>query len=339
MTEQTPRDTVEAADPQTKLAVLRDPATYPDSASVELVETHMSWVFLTERHAYKLKKPARTAYADFTTAEARRRDGETEIRLNRRLAEDVYLGLVALTRAPDRRLVLDGEGAPVDWLVKMRRLPAERMLDARIAQGRVEASRLRRAARRLAEFYRALPSENMGPDRYLARFRRDTTEARAALLRATPDLDAERIERVSGAQLAFIERRGSGLAARAARVVEAHGDLRPQHICLLETPVVIDCLEFNRELRLLDPADELAFLALECERLGAPGVGATFLEVYGELSGDAPATRLIHFYKTHRACVRAKLALWHPADDHTPDKWRRRAREYLALADRYASAL
>jgi aminoglycoside phosphotransferase family enzyme len=128
---------------------------------------------------------------------------------------------------------------------------------------------------------------------------------------------------------------------RARRIIEAHGDLRPEHICLTDPPVIIDCLEFNRNLRLLDPVDELSFLGLECERLGAPLVGATMLDLYREATGDAPAEELIAFYKSYRACLRAKIAAWHLRDSEIrePEKWPALARTYLELANAHAAGL
>jgi aminoglycoside phosphotransferase family enzyme len=122
---------------------------------------------------------------------------------------------------------------------------------------------------------------------------------------------------------------------RAGKIIEAHGDLRPEHIWLGEEPVVIDCLEFKREFRILDIADELAYLAMECEHMGAPAVGQIFLETYGEVTKDKPPDKLLHFYKSYRATLRAKISIWHIKDSkvRNPSKWSSLAREYLQLAD------
>jgi len=124
---------------EAKVRALRDPATYPEAPrAIEVRETHMSWVFLTERHVYKLKKPVRYDFLDFSTFEKRRADCEAEVRLNRRFAPDVYLGIVALTADAHGALRLNGEGEAIEWLVKMRRLPDEHMLDQRIRAGRLD---------------------------------------------------------------------------------------------------------------------------------------------------------------------------------------------------------
>jgi aminoglycoside phosphotransferase family enzyme len=332
-------DTLEA-----KLAFLGRPDAYPEATSrVQAVETHMSWVFLTDAHAYKLKKPVRYAYLDFSTPEARRLDCEREVRLNRRLAAEVYLGVMPLLLDAAGRLHLGGEGETVDWLVQMRRLPADRMLDHLLRGGTVTQAEIARLARLLARFYAASPAETGAPAGY-----RQTLAARIEdNLRelASPEfgLDPELPERIARFQLAFLRGHADWFDRRVSegRIVEGHGDLRPEHVCLLAEPVVIDCLEFNREFRILDPADELGYLALECERQHAPQVGRWLLDGYGEASGDVPPDALIHFYQSCRALLRAKLALWHLRDDgrHPPGTWRAAAGEYLELAQRHADAL
>ncbi|HWR77674.1 MAG TPA: hypothetical protein VN283_10760 [Thiobacillus sp.] len=330
-----------AATLEAKVGFLAQTDAYPEAPSrVETVETHMSWVFLTDTHAYKLKKPVRYDYLDFSTAEARRLDCEQEVRLNRRLAADVYLGVIPLVLGAEGRLSLGGAGETVDWLVQMRRLPAERMLDHLIRSGAVEQAEISRLARRLARFYAAVPADAITPEAYrhsLAGRIEDNLHALSSPEFGLPQAVPAGLARF---QLSFLQSH-AGLfdrRVRQGRIVEGHGDLRPEHVCLLPEPVVIDCLEFNREFRILDPADELGYLALECERLHAPEVGRWLLESYSEASGDAPPVALLHFYQSCRATLRAKLAIWHLRDDgrHPPGKWIATARDYLELAQRHA---
>jgi len=320
-----------------KVELLRRPEAYPEpTATVEPVETHMSWVFLTERHAYKLKKPVRGESLDFTTPELRRRNSEDEVRLNRRLAEPVYLGVVPLTCAPDGTLALDGEGEPVDWLVHMRRLPADRMLDARIEGGDLDRSEVEPVARHLARFYARAEPVGIAPEAYRRRLAEGTHHDARELVAPEAGLDKDRVEALAAEQLRFLEARADLFDVRVAegRIVEGHGDLRPEHICLTEEPAIIDCLEFSRELRVGDPADELAFLALECERLGRPEVGGWFLDAYRRETGDDPPEPLLRFHRTFRCLRRAVIAIWHLRDEDVadPDEWVRRARRYLELA-------
>lgn len=321
-----------------KVAFLCSPESYPERPPrVDLIETHMSWVFLTQRLVYKLKKPVRYDFLDFSTLASRRHNCEREVELNRRLAATVYRGMVPLTCARDGRLHLKGEGRVVDWLVVMRRLPAERMLDNAIAAGTVTASDVARLVRLLAKFYRAARPSQVGAERHRRQFAAAIDTNRAELSKPLYGLPARLIRQVTAPQFNFVEMHGARLAARASRVVDAHGDLRPEHVCLTAQPVIIDCLEFNRQFRLLDPADELAYFAMECARLGNAALGDTVLhQVLGALR-DAPDDNLIRFYKAYRATVRAKIAIWHLEDHHINHAahWRHRAREYLAVAQRY----
>lgn len=325
-----------------KLDFLGRPQAYPEAAArVESVETHMSWVFLTDTHAYKLKKPVRYPYLDFSTVEARRRDCEEEVRLNRRLAAEVYLGVVALTRDSEGRLSLGGAGKAVDWLVQMRRLPADRMLDHLLRSGGVTQAEISRLARRLARFYAATAAEAIAPAAYRRGLAGRIEDNLHELSSSEFGLDPGLLARLAGLQLGYLQGHAECFDSRVrqGRIVEGHGDLRPEHVCLLAEPVVIDCLEFRREFRILDPADELGYLALECERLHAPQVGGWLLDAYREASGDDPPDALIHFYQSCRAVLRAKLALWHLRDDgrHPPGKWVAVATEYLELAQRHGA--
>lgn len=322
-----------------KVRWLRQPATYPHTPQrIEAIETHMSWVFLADDYVYKLKKPVRRDFLDFSTLEARRRNCEEELRLNRRLAPEVYLNVVPLTIDAAGTVRLGGQGEVLDWLVRMRRLPAECMLDYAIRHGTVRDDEIRRLALRLAEFYAASAPIRMGPDEYRQRFEADIRATRQELLLPRYGLPPELTERIAAAQLRFLTRHPALFDQRVydERIIEAHGDLRPEHICLRPEPVIIDCLEFNRELRLLDSADELAFLALECERLGA-AVGAAILETCCEALNDAPPPDLVRFYKSYRAFLRAKLSIWHLRDDDVtqPAKWFDRASAYLRMAQQY----
>ncbi len=330
-----------AEDLRLKVDFLASPAAYPERpAHVEARETHMSWVFLTDGAAYKLKKPVVYPYLDFSTLQAREARCRDEVRLNRRLAPDVYLGVARLTRAPDGRLAIDGEGVTIDWLVRMRRLPEERTLEQLIVRGELAPAQVAQIGELLGRFYRRLAPAEVDAQRYVELLRAQQDANAGLLLRPDFALDGARVESTLAAVDRFFAADRALLEARAAggHVVEGHGDLRPEHVFLLDAPVVIDCLEFNRALRLVDPFDEIGFLGLECERLGAPWVGEQLRRDLEAQLGDRIDDRLQHFYVALRACLRARLALAHltepePRERH---KWPQRAREYLALAERAA---
>lgn len=331
-----------------KVAFLQRADTYPDaSGGVEAIETHMAWVFLTDRHAYKLKKPVDLEKLDFTTAARRHWACVEEVRLNRRLAGDVYQGVVPLRTGPRGGLRFGDGGEVVDWLVQMQRLPSERMLDALIEAGAWPSEDVRRgvqaAVRRLARFYEAAPPVSFAPAEYVQRFYEEIRTTAHALVASPHPLSLERVRDVFASQTAYLRRTPDALRARARerRIVEGHGDLRPEHICLTDEPVIFDCLEFDRSLRLLDPADELSFLAMECARLGAPEVGTLALATYTDATGDAPPEALMHFYQSCRALQRARIAVRHTRRPATFDEvvWTGRANAYLERAAHHAARL
>lgn len=327
-----------------KVAFLSLPAAYPNATMhVEVVETHMSWVFLTKMLAHKLKKPVCYEFLDFRTLEARCRNCEEEVRLNRRLAPRVYIGAVPLVVDAGRELQLDGKGEIVDWLVRMRRLPSERMLDRAILQGTVQDQELQGVARLLADFYKNAIRAAIPPPEYRRRLSDAVTENQRALLAPEFDLPADVVAGVSNILRETLIDSSPLFDSRVqhCHVVEGHGDLRPEHVYLGPDPVVIDCLEFHRDFRILDWADELAFLAMECERLGSPESGKVILKACCRELDDRPPAALIHFYKAHRALLRAKLTILHLQDEDVrdPGKWRLRAMEYVGLANAHAGRL
>ncbi|MGZ8289083.1 MAG: hypothetical protein ACXW2U_06190 [Telluria sp.] len=325
---------------EAKVAFLRQPSSYPEAPyRVEALETHMAWVFLTERHAYKLKKPVCYDASDFRTLAARRHYCLEEVRLNRRLAADVYLGVVPLALDQSGHLQLGGEGDPVDWLVRMRRLPARFMLDYILRHGQGSTRDMLCVARRLVAFFESLAPVDIDGPAYRDRYARQLAVCAHELLQPAHRLPAAHVRLVCQRQLAALDRMAARIDARVAdgKVIEGHGDLRPEHICLYPTPCVIDCLEFSRTLRTIDRADELAFLALETERLGSSELATALVQQYRTLSHDHPAPALLHFYQGYRAIVRASLAIAHLKEERYrySRKWAASAMNYLQLAEQH----
>lgn len=302
----------------------------------EAIETHFAWIFLVGERALKLRKPVRRDTMDYSTIEARRVDSEEDLRLNRRLAPGVYLRTLPLARNADGRLVPGGTGEIVDWLVEMQRLDRRRFLDAALERGDVQQAMLGRVADLLAAFYAsaapAISREGeLGP-RLAAQAVHNA--------RALETLDAPRAAQLATLQLGALRALHRSLDSRATGgcVVEGHGDLRPEHVLLADPPAVIDCLEFDRDLRVLDRAEELCVLELECARIGHPATGRWLLDACLERLEDHPPGALLDFYRSHRAAHRAKLYAWRAEelDGGTPEEWRERAAHYLAVALRSA---
>jgi aminoglycoside phosphotransferase family enzyme len=301
-------------------------------AADEAIETHFAWVFLVGDRAWKLRKPVRRDSMDYSTIGARRRDSEAEVRLNRRLAPEVYLGLRPLALAPDGQFAIGGHGVVVDWLVEMRRLDRHRMLDEMLAIGRATEADLRPVVELLGAFYAHEAPAVTDGQAFDARLRAQV----AANHRVIATLDGAGADELRDAQLAFLAARHDWLDLRTTRgcVVEAHGDLRPEHILLARPAAVIDCLEFDRNLRILDRAEELEFLAMECARSGHASVGEWLAQAcLARLHDDAPAP-LRSFYRSHRAATRAKLYAWRASepDGGTVEHWQATAGEYLRFA-------
>jgi uncharacterized protein len=318
-----------------KVRFLASPAAH-GGVRPDVIETHMSWLFAAGDRVLKLKKPVRTPYLDFSTEAARAFNCREEVRLNRRLAPDVYIGVTPLVVAADGQLALGPApgAAAVDWLVEMHRLPADRMLDVAIRSNTVDPADIERLGERLARFFRDARRVELSASAYLQRFDALQAANRDVLLR--PAFDCIAAAPVLAAADALRARHAAGLGERAAggHLREGHGDLRPEHIVLDGVPVVIDCLEFNATLREVDPFDELAFLGLECRMLGAPWIEGSLLARAARALGDAPSPAVQSLYTAHRALLRARLSAAHLLDDHprTPERWLPQAARYLAEA-------
>lgn len=318
-----------------KVRFLSDPASYPgDEDRIEVVETHFSWVFLTRDHAFKLKKPAFGTGFDFRRVEARRRNALTESRLNRRLAPTSYLGVVALTEEPGGRLCLGGKGEPVDWLVKMARLESARMLDARLAAGDWHYGEVEALAHRLAEFFARGRRANTASTAYIAQLRRELRYALRALARVDEPRVRCRAVPIIRTLGAFLTRNEALFRQRSRFLIDGHGDLRPEHVYLSGTPQIIDCLEFRDDLRRLDPLSEIAFLALECDRIGPSPIARRLIPRYRMRTGDRPRKELLAFYRALNAVIRARLSIEHIAEPgkRPREAWIDRAIAYLQTA-------
>jgi aminoglycoside phosphotransferase family enzyme len=304
---------------------------------VETVETHLSWVFLTARRVYKLKKPVALPYVDHRALARRRSSCDKELALGRRLAADVYLDVVPMVWTP-RGLALGGDGEVVEWLVAMRRLAETAMLPHALAAGTATMRDADAFGEVLARFYAGAAASAWSGDEYVRRMRGLVVAYADELVeRGEP---RPRIESIAARLLARCERCAARLAHRIAegRVVDAHGDLRPEHVCLEATPVAIDPLEFDDDLRTLDAASELAFFTLECERLGAAWFAGRVVARYAAITGDAAPHELVALYRGQHALARGLIAVRRLADAPPAalPGWRAKADDYLAHAHRAA---
>jgi len=290
---------------------------------------------LSGDRVYKLKKPVRFPYLDFSNL--RRREGacRAELRLNRRLAPDIYLDVMPLTATP-RGLAVGGDGPITDWLVVMHRLDEAQTLERAILERRVEPWQLDRLIATLVQFYRRARRVFLSPAVHLRDWHQSLADNLRLLLDPRFGLPSGLVRRVATVQRRFLSRQGTVVAARVRHrsIVDGHGDLRPEHIWLGDPVRIIDCLEFNPRLRAVDPFDEVAFLGLECDRLGAAWTGKYIRRGVSRGLPDGISDELFLFYRCNRAMLRARLAIAHLMEPkpRTPEKWPRLARTYLAIA-------
>lgn len=329
------------------------PAAWPmPTDRVELIETNISRVFLGHDHVFKVKKPVRFDFLDFSTLERREQACRDELRLDRRLAPDVYLDVLPVTRGDDGRLRFGGEGDPEDWAVLMRRLPAEGMLDRLLERGALDDGFVRELAELLAHFHDACAR---GPDVEC----HGTADAVTKLVLGntaelqpfvddagapprTPAVLSARLLRFLQERLRyFLVNHADLLRQRVARghIVEGHGDLHAANICRTEHGIVIyDALEFSHALRCGDVANDLAFLAMDLDRRGFFAFSRHVVKEYVDLSLDPSLPTVLTMYKTHRALVRAKVrALGASAPETSPERAEELHRDGMAYAALAAS--
>jgi hypothetical protein len=306
-----------------------------EAGAVELIETHISWVLLAGPYAYKIKKPVRLSFLDFSTLAARRHFCDEELRLNRRFAPQLYLGVVAIcgdAHAPR----LDGAGEPIEYAVKMQRMRDEDLAGARVALGALTAAELERFAARLAAWHdesQAAPADGAygTPQRIAA----DIDQALAVWPGSD---DAEAVADLR----AWFDAQAADTALRAAqrltqgRVRECHGDLHVDNLAVVNGELTaFDCLEFDPGLRWIDTTSEVAFLAMDLQARERHDLAHAFVNAYLAASGDFAALPLLRRYKVYRAVVRARVARLREANSASPAR-AAVAAGYLALAQRLA---
>ncbi len=307
------------------------------SRTVELQETHISWVALTDRRAYKVKKPVSFSFLDYGTLDRRLAACRDELRLGSRLAPGVYIGYQPITRDSFGNVRLGGDGTIVDYCVVMKRLPDDRMLDRLIEHGVATADDIEQLLNILVPFYETA-ARGVQIDQFATAgaIERQARQNLATIDSTDHGLPGSMFMRVRASQLQFLKLCAGMFAQRirAGRVCEGHGDLRAEHVCMTSPPVVFDCVEFSQTLRSADVISELAFLAMDCDFLGAPKLGTALIEGYQARTADAPSDALTSFYKSYRACVRAKVELLRADQESGPAAVRSvtRARRYLQLA-------
>ena len=341
---QTERAVDESIGIDKKVAFLRQPAAYPYPVKeLKVKETHMSWVFLAGDFVYKLKKPVSYSYFDHGTLASRLHNSREEIRINQTLGKDIYVGIVPLVININGALQLEGKGKVIDWLVKMKRIREDQMLDYAIAHHAVDKQVLQDTIAVLIEFYKNALVQPMPTTAFIKKLEAEISFNNEHLLNPLFEMPGTLVRKLIAGQLGLLSSNYALFDKRVSekRIVDAHGDLRPEHICLWPDPLIIDRLEFSKELRIMDITEELSFLSVECELMGNEFVGRLFIDAYRRSCDDDIPRSLILFYKVKRACLRAFLVARHVEEKQykADPQWQVKALAYIQKAVKYHAEL
>ena len=329
--------------PPALVEALLEPEAYPHHPQkIELVQTQMSFLFLTGDYVYKVKKPVDLGYLDYTTLGKRHFFCHQELELNRRLCPDIYLEVVPVVRS-EGQIRIGGKGKTIEYAVKMRQLPRERMMDGLLPLGQVTEEMVVNVAEKLAAFHdKARTSPDISVygqlEAIMTNAEENFTQTEKYIDISIPSSGYQRIkaytDRFVKSNKSLFERRVEG-----GRIKDCHGDLHAAHICFSDGIHIYDCIEFNDRFRYADVASEIAFLAMDLDRYQRADLSQAFVNAYVHISQDEEIPQLLNFYKCYRAYVRGKVESFKFDDPYISEEERTRvldtARKYFELAESY----
>jgi len=322
---------------------LLDPKAYPDTPQgVEIAQTQMSFIFLTDNYVFKVKKPVNLGYLDYTSLDKRQFYCQREVELNRRLCPDVYLGVVPITQDRDD-IFIEGQGEVIEYAVKMCRLPQQAMMDVLLAQNEVSPEMISRVAQKLVEFHqRAETNASISTFGDLDTITQNTEENFTQTEKYIGNtISREKYQRIKDYTNSLLKKNTPLFRKRIAdgRIRDCHGDLHAAHICFSDGICIYDCIEFNDRFRYCDVASEVAFLAMDLDHYGRADLSRSFVNAYVDKSRDKELPRLLNFYKCYRAYVRGKVESFKLDDPHISEEEKTRAlvvaKRYFKLAESY----
>ena len=323
---------------------LLNPEAYPETPpqGIELVQTQMSFVFLTDDYVYKVKKSVNLGYLDYTTLDRRHFYCQREVELNRRLCPDAYLGVVPITQ--DRsNISIEGQGEIIEYAVKMRRLPQQAMMDGLLANNQVSSQMVVSVAQKLAEFHQqAETNANISAFGNLDAITKNTEENFSQTVEYIGrTISQAKYRRIKDYTDSFIEENTPLFRKRITdgRIRDCHGDLHAAHICFTNGICIYDCIEFNDRFRYCDVAAEVAFLAMDLDHYERADLSQSFVNAYVAQSRDEELLRLLNFYKCYFAYVRGKVESFKLDDPYISEEEKTGvlaiARSYFDLAESY----
>ncbi|MBN1357284.1 phosphotransferase [Candidatus Bathyarchaeota archaeon] len=323
-------------------ALMKPEAYEEDPGNIEMVQTHISFVFLTRNFVYKVKKPVNFGFLDFTTLEKRRFFCEKELNLNRRLCEDMYLEVVPINKAST--IKIKGEGETVEYAVKMKRMPQERIMSKLLEENKVDDKLVDRMAEIIVEFHsKAETNSKISEFGSLASIEtnwKENFEQTEEFVGKTISVEEFRLIRSKVGD--FMEKNTALFKKRMSesRVRECHGDIHSGNIFVTDEIYIFDAIEFNERFRYSDVAADIAFLAMDLDFKKRTDLSHFFVRKYVEYSGDQELTKLLPFYKCYRACVRGKVTSFKLNDANISNGEKsaaiKEARSYFKLASTYA---
>jgi len=325
---------------------LLEPEAYPEATGrIELMQTQMSFVFLAKEFVYKVKKAVDLGFLDYTSLEKRRFFCQKEVELNRRLCPDAYLGVVPITK-DNGEIRVGGRGETVEYAVKMRRLPQEKMMNVLLADNRVSVEMITGVAQKLAAFHKkAETNAEISAFGEIKAITRNTDEnfdqTEKYIGRTISKGSYRRIREYTdgfvGKNAPLFNRR-----IKEGRIRDCHGDLHAAHICFTDNICIYDCIEFNDRFRYCDIASEMAFLAMDLDHYGRADLSRSLVKAYVADSGDEELLELLGFYKCYRAYVRGKVESFKLDDPYIADDEKKQTLEvaasYFDLARAYTRA-
>jgi len=322
---------------------LLNPEIYPDHPrSIKFMETHISLLFLTGNYVYKVKKPVDFGFLDFTSLEKRRFFCEQEVKLNRRLSPNIYLGVERIIKEGNR-ILLGGKGEVLEYAVKMKQIPEEFLMDKLLEKKQVTPKMIETVSEKLVQFYfSAETNDRIKSFARPERLKQDTDENFEQTERYIEvAISREVYEEIKNRTNDFFKTRMEIFNQRITtdRIRDCHGDLRLEHIFWGEEVSIFDCIEFNERFRYTDVAADIAFLAMDLDYHNREDLSEHLIRAYVGESGDLELMEVLNFYKCYRAYVRGKVESFRLDDPHIPEEEKKgaleRAQKYFNLAYQY----
>jgi uncharacterized protein len=328
------------------IEALNKPEAYDeDPGYIKLVQTHISFVFLTKKYAYKVKKAVNLGFLDFTTLEKRRFFCERELELNRRLCGDMYLEVVPINKS--KTIKIKGKGEPVEYAVKMKRIAQDKILSSLLEKNQVNRELIDRIAKIIAEFHSKAETDTkiskygsiaIMKTNWKENFDQTEEYIKKTLYSTDFEVIRKKINKYIARNTPLFEKR-----IAEGRVRDCHGDIHSGNIFVADRIYIFDAIEFNERFRYSDVAADVSFLAMDLDFRKQPDLSNLLEERYIEYSGDSELIELLTFYKCYRAYVRGKVTSFKLNDPNIKDEESaiamKEAKAYFKLASDYAKNL